>query len=147
MKSISRVKIVHILFISWGAEQARKDLMLAMGRDGAAETSEAAAKMLSYGVEHRDLRPPNVLWNSATSNVLLVDFERSEILKQVSGLQETSPNRKRKDFHLSHEISCRGLLTDYPLILASASFGAIRMFRKLTIHDNHHFCPIVYMAI
>jgi serine/threonine protein kinase len=53
-------------------------------------------RMLSCGVEHRDIRPPNVLWNPETSNVVLVDFERSEILKQVSVLQETSPNRKRK---------------------------------------------------
>ncbi|KAH7364889.1 hypothetical protein BKA65DRAFT_145816 [Rhexocercosporidium sp. MPI-PUGE-AT-0058] len=123
------VRIVHMLFMSWGGEQARKDLMLAMGRDLAAETSEAVTKMLSCGVEHRDVRPPNVLWNPETRNVVLVDFERSEILKQVSVLQETSPNRKRKDSHLGPEASCRGLLTDFPSILASASTKAIHMFR------------------
>ena len=67
-----------------------------MGRDLATETSGAITKMLDYGVEHRDVRPPNVLWNPEIRNVVLVDFERSEILKQVSVLQETSPNRKRK---------------------------------------------------
>ena len=104
------VRIVHMLLMSWGGEQACKDLMLGMGRDLAAETSGAVTKLLSCGVEHRDVRPPNVLWNPETSNVVLVDFERSEILKQVSVLQETSPNRKRKNFHLSPEASCQPLL-------------------------------------
>jgi hypothetical protein len=35
--------------------------MLAIGRDLGAETSAAVTKMLSYGVEHRKVRPPNVL--------------------------------------------------------------------------------------
>jgi hypothetical protein len=46
------VRIIHMLLISWEGEQARKDLMLAMGRDLAAETSGAVIKMLGYGVEH-----------------------------------------------------------------------------------------------
>ncbi|KAL5312936.1 hypothetical protein ACEPPN_019362 [Leptodophora sp. 'Broadleaf-Isolate-01'] len=104
------VRIVHMLLMSWGGEQACKDLVLGMGRDLAAETSGAVTKLLSCGVEHRDVRPPNVLWNPETSNVVLVDFERSEILKQVSVLQETSPNRKRKNFHLSPETSCQPFL-------------------------------------
>jgi len=35
------VRIVHMLFMSWEGEQARKDLMLAMGRDLAVETGRA----------------------------------------------------------------------------------------------------------
>jgi hypothetical protein len=94
------VRIVQMLLMSWAGEQARKDLMLTMGRDLAAETSGAVTKMLDCGVEHRDVRPPNVLWNPEIRNVVLVDFERSEILKQMEVLQETSPNRKRKHLHL-----------------------------------------------
>ncbi|KAH7393706.1 hypothetical protein BKA64DRAFT_746722 [Cadophora sp. MPI-SDFR-AT-0126] len=104
-----RVRIVHMLLMSWAGEQAREDLMLAMGRDLAAETNEAVSKLLNCAVEHNDVRPPNVLWNPETRNVVLVDFERSEILKQVSVLQETSPNRKRKNFHFGPEASCRRL--------------------------------------
>jgi hypothetical protein len=103
------VRIVHMLLLSWAGEQARQDLLLAMGRDWAAEASRAVTKMLDCGVEHRDVRPPNVLWNTEIRNVVLVDFERSEILKQVSVLQETSPNRKRKHLHLDPEASCRSL--------------------------------------
>jgi len=77
------VRIVYMLLMSWAGEQARKDLMLAMGRDLVVETSEAVTKMLGCGVEHRDVQPPNVLWNTEGRKVMLVDFERSEILKQV----------------------------------------------------------------
>ena len=103
------VRIVHMLLLSWAGEQARKDLMLAMGRDLAAETSRAVTKMLDCGVEHRDVRPPNVLWNPEIRNVVLIDFERSEILKQLAVLQETSPNRKRKRLHLDYEAPCQSL--------------------------------------
>ncbi|KAL9117546.1 MAG: hypothetical protein Q9187_005917, partial [Circinaria calcarea] len=48
------VKIVHMLLLSWAGEQARQDLMLAMGRDLDAETSGAVTKLLNCGVEHRD---------------------------------------------------------------------------------------------
>jgi serine/threonine protein kinase len=81
-----------MLLISWAGEQARKDLMLAMRPHLAAETSRAVTKMLDCGVEHRDIRPPNVLWNPEIRNVLLVDFEQSEILNQVPVLKEKSPN-------------------------------------------------------
>jgi hypothetical protein len=84
-----------MLLMSWAGGQASKDLMQAMGLDLAVETSGAVTQMLDYGVEYRDVRPPNVLWNSEIRNVVLVDFERSEILKQVPVLQETSPERKR----------------------------------------------------
>ncbi|KAH6719535.1 hypothetical protein BKA61DRAFT_571536 [Leptodontidium sp. MPI-SDFR-AT-0119] len=103
------VRIVHMLLMSWGGEHACKNLMLGMGRDLAAETSGAVTKLLSCGVEHRDVRPSNVLWNPETSNVVLVDFERSEILKQVS-VQETSPNRKRKNFHFVPKASFQTFL-------------------------------------
>jgi Ser/Thr protein kinase RdoA (MazF antagonist) len=58
------------------------------------EASRAVTKMLDYGVEHCDVQPLNVLWNPEIRNVVLVDFERSEILKLVLVLQETSPNWK-----------------------------------------------------
>ncbi|RFU32574.1 hypothetical protein B7463_g3766, partial [Scytalidium lignicola] len=102
------VRIVHMLLMSWAGEQAREDLMLAMERDLAAETSEVATKLLNCGVEHRDIRPPNVLWNPEIRNVVLVDFERSEILKQMPILQEISPNRKRKHLPPANKISCNG---------------------------------------
>jgi serine/threonine protein kinase len=72
----------------------------------AVETSGVVTKMLGCGVEHRDVRPPNVLWNTKGRKVMLVDFKRSEILKQVLVLQETLPNWKRKYLHFDLEASC-----------------------------------------
>jgi hypothetical protein len=82
--------------------------MLAIGRDLAAETTGVVTKMLDRGVEHRDVRPPNVLWNTKRRKVILVDFERSEILKQMPILQEISPNRKRKHLYSTNKASCSG---------------------------------------
>ena len=101
------VKTVHMLLISWAGEQASKDLVQAMGRDLTAETNWAVTKLLSCGVKYCDVRPPNVLWNTEIRNVLLVDFECSEILKQAPVLQETSPNRKQKHLHFNLDLSCR----------------------------------------
>jgi hypothetical protein len=55
--------------------------MLAMGRDLAMETSRVVTKMLGCGVEHRNVQPLNVLWNTKGRKVMLVDFKRLEILK------------------------------------------------------------------
>ncbi|CZT07739.1 uncharacterized protein RCO7_11231 [Rhynchosporium graminicola] len=103
------VRIVHMLLMSWAGEQACKDLVQVIGRDLAAETSMAVTKLLDYGVEHCDVRPPNVLWNPETRNVVLVDFERSKIFRRVPVLQETSPNRKRKYLHFNPNASRRSL--------------------------------------
>jgi hypothetical protein len=54
-----------------------------MGLDLAVETSGVVTKMLDCRVRHGNVWPPNVLWNPEIRNVVLVDFERSEILKQV----------------------------------------------------------------
>lgn len=83
--------------------------MSAIGRDLATETNIADIRMLACGVDHRDVRPPNVLWNAEVGNLVLVDFKRSEILKQVAVLQETSPNRKRKRPYHKQEASGDGL--------------------------------------
>jgi len=123
------VRIVHMLLMSWAGEQARKDSMLAMGRDLGMETSRAVTKMLGCGVEHRDVRPPNVLWNPEIRNVVLVDFERSEILKQLAVLQGTSPNRKQKRPASTLRHAVEVFLTDFSSIPASASVGAIHVFR------------------
>jgi hypothetical protein len=108
------VRIVHMLLMSWAGEQARKDLMLAIGRDLAAETSGAVTKMLDCGVEHCDVRPPNVLWNPEIRMWMLVDFERSEILKQMPILRRLSPNRKRKASpFILNQASLAGIKCDF----------------------------------
>ena len=101
------VRIVHILLMSWAGEQAREDFISSLGRDIIEETTRAVTKLRYHGVDHCDVRPPNVLWNPEVGKVMLVDFERSEILKQVPVLQQISPpNGKRKHLHFTHGASC-----------------------------------------
>ena len=85
--------------------------------------------MLGYRVEYRDIRPLNVLWNPEIRNLVLVDFERSEILKHLVVLQEISPNRKRKRLYLDPKASYRSLSDGLFINPVSASIRAIYMFR------------------
>jgi hypothetical protein len=60
--------------------------MSSIGLDINKETTCAVTKLQCHGVEHSDVRPPNVLWNSESGNVMLVDLERSEIMKRALAL-------------------------------------------------------------
>jgi len=70
--------------------------MLSIRQDINKETTSAVTKLRCYSVKHCDVQPPNVLWNSKGRNIMLVDLERSEIMKQALALQETSPNNQRR---------------------------------------------------
>jgi len=85
--------------------------MLSIRQDINKETTSAVTKLRCYSVKHCDVQPPNVLWNSKGRNIMLVDLERSEILKQVLALQGISPN-KRKRLHSKERASCSRLSAD-----------------------------------
>jgi hypothetical protein len=95
--------------------------MSSIGRDINKETTSAVTKLQYHGVEHCDVRLPNVLWNSEGGNVMLVDLERSEILKRVPALQETSPNKRRR-LHSKESASCDG--ASYRLFTDKISYHA-----------------------
>ena len=65
--------------MSWAGEQARKDLMTSIRRDINEEATRAGTKLRYYGVEHCDVRPPNILCNSEGGSVMLVDLEQSDL--------------------------------------------------------------------
>ncbi|KAI9738026.1 MAG: hypothetical protein M1818_005454 [Claussenomyces sp. TS43310] len=87
-----QVKIVHLLLMSWVGEQAHRS---SLGCNLAEDTKRAVERLRTYGVEHHDTRPANVLWSTA-NGVMLVDFERSEILNRSPILQQISPNKRRR---------------------------------------------------
>ena len=60
--------------------------MSSIRQDMNKETACAVTKLRYHGIEHYDVQPPNVLWNSEGGNVMLVDLERLEILKRVLAL-------------------------------------------------------------
>jgi hypothetical protein len=107
-----KVRIVHMLLMSWGGEQVESG---STGWEVDAETIRK--KLLHYGVEHHDVRPPNVLRSSGDGKVMLVDFERSEILKRAPALQELSPNKRRR-IHSNEGVSCSRLSADLSLTIS-----------------------------
>lgn len=100
------VKIVHMLLMSWAGEQSQKVLMTSIGRDIMVETTAAVEMLRCHGVEHHDVRPPNVLWNLDGENIMLVDFEQSEILTQAPALREALLNVKWKRLISNDSGSC-----------------------------------------
>ena len=87
-----RVKLIHMLLMSWGGE--RFDEMNVM-REYSKEITHFESQIARLGVQHEDIRPPNMLWNQETGGVMFIDFERSTEIRGRA-LQEITPNRKRK---------------------------------------------------
>ncbi|RFU26337.1 hypothetical protein B7463_g10008, partial [Scytalidium lignicola] len=82
------VRITHMLMMmSWVGNQATQNITKPLRPwevDAVDDKTEAAAEELRQQViEHRDLRPPNVLWSAELGRVMLIDFERSRFLKTV----------------------------------------------------------------
>ena len=111
--------------MSWAGEWAQMDMVSRMGRDLDLETARAAAVLRNRGVEHCDVRPPNVLWNTENSRVMLVDFERSTILKCASILHEVSPNRKRKYQDAKEETFGDGSSPDKAFIVRNSQLASV----------------------
>ncbi len=92
------IRIVHLMLLSWAGECL--DGSKTTGTDGQRWTSDlvcAVNAIHGAGVLHQDIRMPNLLWNEEMKRVMLIDFERAEIVKTLrQALSPMSPNRKRK---------------------------------------------------
>ena len=84
--------LIHMLLMSWGGE--RIDEINVM-RTYSTQITQFESQIARLGVQHEDIRPPNMLWNQETGGVMFIDFERS-IEVRGRALQEITPNRKRK---------------------------------------------------
>ena len=97
-------QIIHFLLMSWGGEMAM-DVFLDLQDNLQDELRRSFHDVRQLGVKHRDLRWPNVLWNTELGRVMLIDFERStlqaaddygERKSKTNPLRDISPNMKRK---------------------------------------------------
>ncbi|KJF60363.1 uncharacterized protein CIMG_10489 [Coccidioides immitis RS] len=88
------VEIVHMLLMSWGGELAVPSDVPDL--DG--EIDRSLEEICREGVDHSDVREPNILWNRERRRVMLIDFERSRLLapNRRPPLQGLSPNKKRQ---------------------------------------------------
>lgn len=95
------VRIMHFILLSW-AGKCLDDSKTAPGTDEQTWTSDLVCAINAIhgaGVLHQDIRMPNLLWNDETKQVMVIDFERAEIVKAQAvrqALAPISPNRKRK---------------------------------------------------
>ncbi|KAK3173022.1 hypothetical protein OEA41_006350 [Lepraria neglecta] len=93
------IEIVHFMLLSWAGE-CLDGSKTSTGTDGQRWTSDlvrAVNAIHGAGVLHRDIRMPNLLWNEETKRVMVIDFERAEIVKVIRrALLPMLPKGKRK---------------------------------------------------
>ena len=89
-------ELVHMMFLSFGGERISKHLTSENRADVARLADCSAQAIHKLGVLHKDLEPRNVLWNEETDGVMVIDFERAEVVKPRTVLGAISANRKRK---------------------------------------------------
>ncbi|GAP88623.1 putative protein kinase-like domain [Rosellinia necatrix] len=92
-----RVDIVHLCFMSWGG------LSLKDGQD--LDTNRSTLQHMAIGamraihqqrVVHKDARYENILFNPQTGGVMLIDFERSQLLDMPRPVLATLELNKRR---------------------------------------------------
>ncbi|KAG6125759.1 hypothetical protein E4U28_000838 [Claviceps purpurea] len=97
-----RVHVVHFMFLSWGGHHVEQDEMvkLEIPRSRLIEEAEQAMDSVhEKGVIHQDVRWENVLFNPETKGVMVIDFERSDLVGKTTSLE--ADMRKQKAFRKS----------------------------------------------
>ena len=90
-----RVRLVHMIFLSWGGVPVDcgvdKDVQL--GR----ELVRSVCTIHRLGVLHGDMRKANTLWNDEKGRVMLIDFERAVVADPPRApLSPIGPNKKAR---------------------------------------------------
>lgn len=92
-------EIVHFLLLSWGG----KDMQEA--KPSSCNFYEEATRFETVlghvGVEHGDIRPPNMLWNKELDRPMLIDFDQARLIQKKRPhkpylLEEYSRSKKRQ---------------------------------------------------
>ncbi|KAF1992918.1 hypothetical protein P154DRAFT_528154 [Amniculicola lignicola CBS 123094] len=89
-------ELVHMMFLSFGGKQISQCLTTRNRPLITKEVHNSAKAIHSLGILHKDLEPRNILWNEETGRVMVIDFERAEVVEQRTVLGIISANRKRK---------------------------------------------------
>ncbi|KAF1364326.1 hypothetical protein EJ07DRAFT_100012 [Lizonia empirigonia] len=89
-------ELVHMMFLSFGGKRVSQRLTTENRPIIAKQVNYSAQSIHKLGVLHKDLEPRNILWNEETGRVMVIDFERAEVVKPRTVLGVISPNQKRK---------------------------------------------------
>ncbi|KAH9225551.1 hypothetical protein K456DRAFT_1766872 [Colletotrichum gloeosporioides 23] len=92
-----RVYVVHMTFLSWGGHDLYSTGSVD-GRNGhLEEMAMRSLRAIHYqGVVHRDMREENMLFNEEVGGVMIIDFERAQLLTPPRRpLTQLVPNKRR----------------------------------------------------
>ena len=92
------IRIVHMMLMSWSGERLNvKTLADVETQTRTSDIIRAVKAIHEAGVVHRDMRMPNLLWSEEMARVIVIDFERANLVKAPrQALSSLSPNKKRK---------------------------------------------------
>ena len=91
------VRIVHMMLLSWSGERLIPETLTDTDKQmRISDAIRAVDAIHKAGVVHRDVRMPNLLWSEETKRVMVIDFERAEIVSAVRQTPSAISNKKRK---------------------------------------------------
>lgn len=93
-------EIRHMLLMAWGETEMGPGEKLT-------EISRSRTLIRELGVVHDDLRLQNMLWNDELGRVMIIDFHRSEIRRQLIG---THSSKRSRGIHDAEHSKRRRLL-------------------------------------
>ena len=118
------VRIIHMLLLSWGGERVDKFKGV---KNLEMEVKRFESEVARLGVQHGDLRRPNMLWNEEVDGVMFIDLERATEIPTRT-LQEFSVNQKRKRRNSSAE-KVTAFLDDSSIGSLSLDVGSSRVVK------------------
>ncbi|PGH34169.1 hypothetical protein GX50_03038 [[Emmonsia] crescens] len=89
-------KLVRMMFLSFGGWPIRRAINLDNQASLIKQVKCSFQAIHQLGVWHRDAMPRNILSYAESGPVMVIDFERSQIIKPRVMLGAVSPNQKRK---------------------------------------------------
>lgn len=94
-----RVYIVHMTFLSWGGYTLSSAEAKTVSTQSLRESAICSVRAIhGQGVQHNDIRAPNMLFNQELHGVMLIDFERAKLLEMPRpALLPAAPNKRARD--------------------------------------------------
>lgn len=104
-----RVYIVHLMFLSWGGYKL-DDVRIAhgLGKGLADQALQSLRSMHLQGVVHNDIRGANMLFNPETNRIMVIDFERAELVQPPRrALAQLVPNKRAWSYEVHDKMTRR----------------------------------------